>query len=225
MNLQRYTLPATVAAAFHAVLLWAMPSGNPTITAPQKKPPVEIRKELPAELMEIPLTNETRSEEREVTPLAAGAARPSLEEVVTQKVDSPFVVTPIENSRKTLVTMETLGPIGVPEGILGVEPGGRGAKKCSPEALDKTPRAKVQIPPDYPPSLRNEKIEGVVMVEFDVDASGKVVSARVKESSYYAFEEPTIRAVLKWRFEPGLKDGRPVPFRMVIPVNFKLSES
>jgi protein TonB len=59
-------------------------------------------------------------------------------------------------------------------------------------------------------------------VEFEVDVKGRVVSALVKHSSDRAFEEPTLRAVLKWRFEPGLLQGSPVPFRMVIPVNFKL---
>lgn len=88
--------------------------------------------------------------------------------------------------------------------------------------LDKQPRATVRMSPLYPSTLRKDGVEGSVMVEFDVDSKGRVVNARVRGSTNRAFEEPTLRAVLQWRFEPGLVQGRPVPFRMVIPVNFKL---
>ncbi len=77
------------------------------------------------------------------------------------------------------------------------------------------------MPPEYPTSMKNDGRDGTVLVEFDVDVKGRVVSARVRESTDRAFEEPTIRAVLKWRFEPGQSKGHAVPFRMVIPVNFK----
>ena len=79
--------------------------------------------------------------------------------------------------------------------------------------------------PAYPSALKNSGAEGVGMVEFDVDTKGRVVSARVRQSSDRAFEEPTFRAVLNWRFAPGRKDGRAVLFRMVIRVNFKLGET
>jgi protein TonB len=38
------------------------------------------------------------------------------------------------------------------------------------------------------------------------------------------FEEPTLRAVAKWQFEPGRRDGRIVKFRMTVPVLFNLNE-
>lgn len=63
------------------------------------------------------------------------------------------------------------------------------------------------------------------MVEFNVDTKGRVVSARVRQSTDRAFEDLTLRAVLNWSFEPGRKHGRAVPFRMEIPVNFKLGET
>jgi len=30
--------------------------------------------------------------------------------------------------------------------------------------------------------------------------------------------------VANWRFEPGLKQGRPVPFRMMVPLVFNLND-
>lgn len=92
----------------------------------------------------------------------------------------------------------------------------------SPDQLDRRPRAKLQVAPDYPVSLRQGGMEGTVMVEFDVDATGRVVSVRVLRSTEHGFEDATVRAVLKWRFEPGRRDGRAVPFRMSVPVDYRL---
>jgi protein TonB len=59
-------------------------------------------------------------------------------------------------------------------------------------------------------------------VEFVVDEAGRVMHPFVVRSSRAGFEAPTLRAVEKWRFEPGKKDGRAVRFRMQIPVTFSL---
>ena len=88
--------------------------------------------------------------------------------------------------------------------------------------LDTTPRARFQVAPQYPFAERREGIHGEVFVEFVVDETGAVLSPRVVHSSSRAFEEPTLRAVAKWRFEPGKRDGHIVRFRMAVPVFFKL---
>lgn len=88
--------------------------------------------------------------------------------------------------------------------------------------LDRVPRARLQGAPAYPVALRQAGVEGSATVEFEVDASGVVVSARARQSTAREFEEAAVRAVLRWRFEPGRKDGRVVPFRMVVPIGFRL---
>jgi protein TonB len=90
--------------------------------------------------------------------------------------------------------------------------------------LDNPPRASVQTPPAYPPVARAMGLGGEVWVEFAVDEAGRVLRARVVRSSDPMFDEPTLRAVAKWRFEPGRKNGRPVSFRMVAPVSYRLSD-
>ncbi|MBE36925.1 MAG: hypothetical protein CMI16_15450 [Opitutaceae bacterium] len=37
------------------------------------------------------------------------------------------------------------------------------------------------------------------------------------------FEEAALRAVSKWRFEPGRRHGRVVQFRMAVPIIFRLN--
>jgi protein TonB len=87
--------------------------------------------------------------------------------------------------------------------------------------LDNSPRARVQPPPVYPAAARMAGIDGEVVVEFMVDRTGRVVRPRVVRSSDRLFDEPTLRAVSEWRFEPGRKDGRTVSFRMIVPVVFR----
>ncbi|MGH7959039.1 MAG: energy transducer TonB, partial [Opitutaceae bacterium] len=63
-----------------------------------------------------------------------------------------------------------------------------------------------------------------VHVDFMVDERGHVVDPRIVRSSNRLFEEPTLRAVSKWKFEPGRRHGKVVTFRMMVPVMFNLNE-
>lgn len=91
-------------------------------------------------------------------------------------------------------------------------------------ALDNPPRARFQAAPIYPFEEKKNGIPGEVVVEFEVDETGAVHNARVTRSSSRAFEEPTLRAVAKWRFEPGKRHGKVVGFRMTVPVIFSLND-
>jgi protein TonB len=88
--------------------------------------------------------------------------------------------------------------------------------------LDNPPQTRVQTAPAYPPNARATGLGGEVWVEFAVDESGRVLHPRVVRSNDPIFDEPTLRAVAKWRFEPGRKSGRPVSFRMIVPVTYRL---
>lgn len=88
--------------------------------------------------------------------------------------------------------------------------------------LDRAPRTRSQVAPSYPAAERSAGITGEVWVEFLVDEGGRVQHARVIRSSHVAFEPATLRAVERWRFEPGTQQGRSVKFRMVVPVQFRL---
>ena len=220
MNIQRFVLPAAIAAAFHAVLLYGF--GQPTKIVTKTGPtPIDRGCTLvtPVELVEQPI--EKDDEVPAVKSMPQGSSRPENEEQYTEMRETPFVIAPLKSYSKQFVDTGKIEPPGVPNG--GPDVGTINFKPVVTWAmLDQPPRAKVQIPPDYPSSMKNDGRNGTVMVEFDVDMKGRVVGARVRESTDRAFEEPTLRAVLKWRFEPGMIKGRAVPFRMVIPVKFNL---
>jgi TonB family protein len=90
------------------------------------------------------------------------------------------------------------------------------------DSVDRIPVVTSQEAPVYPFSLRLSGNKGEVVVDFIVDTNGDVVRADVAQSSHPDFEAPAVEAVLKWKFKPGLKDGRPVYVHMKVPIYFQL---
>ena len=90
--------------------------------------------------------------------------------------------------------------------------------------MDNPPRTRFQTAPIYPHVAKLAGMRGEVLVDFLVDDRGRVVDPRVVASSDRMFEEPTLKAVAKWQFEPGRRGGKIVSFRMRVPVIFNLAE-
>ena len=90
------------------------------------------------------------------------------------------------------------------------------------EDLTRAPRPISQRAPQYPPELRRAGISGMVVMKFTVRSDGTTSNISVERSDNPAFEEPCIRAIRKWRFDPGEKDGKAVSVwvRQPIPFNF-----
>jgi TonB family protein len=78
-----------------------------------------------------------------------------------------------------------------------------------------------QVAPSYPRTAAARKLAGWVEVEFTVTESGDVRDAKVSDSSAALFESSALSAIARWRFEPVLEDGHPVPVRVVVKFNFK----
>jgi len=224
MNLQRYILPVTVAAAIHGSLLWVTPEGKITLVEKDKPTTCGLTPpNIEDNIIEPPPAEEPETS-AVVKPISGGPQRPVLPDELTDAGVKDFTV-PFERSQVNPWKVDDLRTPITPGAFGPGDPTGGPQKTTWAKFLDQPPRAKVQVSPDYPPALKHESITGVVTIEFDVDVKGRVVSARVLESTHRAFEEPTIRAVLKWRFEPGVSQGRIVPFRMQVPVNFKLGDN
>ncbi|MDQ7008350.1 MAG: TonB family protein [Acidobacteriota bacterium] len=86
--------------------------------------------------------------------------------------------------------------------------------------LDQKPSLIFQRMPRYPQELRKKGKTGTVFVVFLVDQNGKVKNPKVEKSSDPLFEKPALEAVKQWKFEPGTRNGRAVPFKLRIPIRF-----
>jgi protein TonB len=85
--------------------------------------------------------------------------------------------------------------------------------------LDQKPRVIYQSSPVLSQQLRR-KAPGKVNIIFIVDERGRVVEPRVRNSTDPIFENPALTAVKRWKFEPGKRSGKPVRFRMLVPITF-----
>jgi periplasmic protein TonB len=79
-----------------------------------------------------------------------------------------------------------------------------------------------KVEPEYSEEARKAKYQGVVLLYVEVDPSGKATNIRVLHSLGLGLDEKAMEAVKKWRFKPGVKDGRPVTVQAQIEVNFRL---
>ncbi len=93
------------------------------------------------------------------------------------------------------------------------------AELFSAADLDQQPRPVYQPGPNMTPDMKR-KAPGQVYVIFIVDEQGRVQNPKVQRSSDPIFERAALTAVRQWKFEPGKREGRPVRFRMRVPLTF-----
>ena len=109
-------------------------------------------------------------------------------------------------------TPET-GTSGEPTGIYGLA------------QLDVAPSPLNQMRPAYPFVARSRGIEGSVKVQFIVTPEGTVRRVNVLDAHPPGtFEDAARRAVQKWRFKPGQKNGHPVAVQMELNIKFQLEK-
>jgi D-alanyl-D-alanine endopeptidase (penicillin-binding protein 7) len=106
------------------------------------------------------------------------------------------------------------------------------------------PKLVHQVKPAYPPDAKTEKVEGVFVIDVVIGKDGAIQEAhlaasaptmerlqelKTKEGKFAGTEgdkrlaEAALVAVKQWRYEPILKDGKPVDFQATVTVRFKLS--
>ena len=88
--------------------------------------------------------------------------------------------------------------------------------------LDNNPRAVVRVSPVYPYRMKTAGIEGYAHLDLMIDEGGRVVDAKLRRSSHQAFAEAAVKAIYKWKFEPGTIDGKAVKVKRVQKIAFTL---
>ncbi|HLH41718.1 MAG TPA: energy transducer TonB [Bryobacteraceae bacterium] len=84
------------------------------------------------------------------------------------------------------------------------------------------PKPIYQPEPEYSEEARKAKWQGTVLLSLVVDEAGRAVNIKVTKSLGLGLDQKAIEAVEKWKFEPGKKDGKPVPVMATVEVNFRL---
>jgi protein TonB len=66
----------------------------------------------------------------------------------------------------------------------------------------------VRINPDYPPRAQSRGIEGYVIVQFTITATGTVRDATVVEAQPRGiFDDAALKAIARWRYNPKVEGG------------------
>jgi len=84
-------------------------------------------------------------------------------------------------------------------------------------APDTPPKPLKTVGPEFPFSVFPR---GRVYIELVVDATGRVINPYIVRSTNPWLERPAIEAVLKWTFEPAIKDGAPVAAKVTQMLKF-----
>jgi TonB family protein len=84
------------------------------------------------------------------------------------------------------------------------------------------PTVTFKVDPEYSEEARKAKWAGTVILYIEVNEKGQVQNPRVLRAVGLGLDERAIEAVLKWRFRPGYKDGKPVTVAAQVEVNFRL---
>ena len=87
------------------------------------------------------------------------------------------------------------------------------------------PRAVRQPLPKYTAEAMKRGIVGSIQVTGIVGIDGIMHDARMIRSldAVYGLDEEALKTAAQWRFEPGIKDGRPVPVIIIIELSFSLN--
>jgi len=118
------------------------------------------------------------------------------------------------NERRPVV--DALEPIPVPASWDTMP-----AVPCEPRSAVTPPKPIEEVPARYPRTAPRTGRPRKVFVIVHIGTDGLVHGAHIyRTDAGPAFQLAAAEAALRWRFEPALCDGAPMPMRIVIPFEF-----
>src|SRR5207253_1097235 len=84
------------------------------------------------------------------------------------------------------------------------------------------PKVLFQPDPEYSEEARKAKYQGTCVLWLIVGPDGKPRDIKVSRNLGMGLDEKAIQAVKTWKFEPAMKDGKPVAVEISVEVEFRL---
>ena len=84
------------------------------------------------------------------------------------------------------------------------------------------PRAVYAPDPEYSEEARKAKYQGTCVLWLVVGPDGRPRDIKIARSLGLGLDEKAIEAVKTWKFEPAMKDGKPVSVQINVEVSFRL---
>jgi len=89
--------------------------------------------------------------------------------------------------------------------------------------VSQLPQFKTQVKAAYPDGAKRAGIEGVVILQVDIDATGAVMDVQVVQGLGSGCDEAAAEAMKQSTFTPAYAGTDPVPVRIRIPYRFKIN--
>jgi len=139
----------------------------------------------------------------------------------------------IEEINETPVSQKIFSTVGENKNIVHERAISPKQKPVSSNAITNTTHAGLKVraspdyyqnpSPEYPELAKQMHQEGLVLLSVDVNAQGLPVSVEIKQScGHRPLDEAALKAVWKWKFEPGQIGGMAVESSIVVPIRFEL---
>ncbi|MFN2512544.1 MAG: TonB family protein [Pyrinomonadaceae bacterium] len=93
-------------------------------------------------------------------------------------------------------------------------------KTAQAEGL-RLPRPFRRVSPPYPETAARAEVEATVDVLVDLDIKGDVSNAEVARWAGFGLDEATIETVRRMHFFPAMRNGTPIPLRVLLRYNFR----
>jgi TonB family protein len=93
-------------------------------------------------------------------------------------------------------------------------------KTADAEGL-RLPRPFRRLSPPYPETAASAEVEAIVDVLVDLDIEGEVSNVEVARWAGFGLDEATIETVRHLHFFPAMRNGIPIPLRVLLRYNFR----
>jgi TonB family protein len=116
---------------------------------------------------------------------------------------------------------------GVSSGVSGGVDGGVGGGVLSGGVYSVGGDVSEPIPiykpdPPYTKEAKAAKVQGVVTLWIVVGVDGAVTDVKASEGFDKGLTENAVETIKSWKFQPAIKDGKPVPCKVMVEVSFKI---
>jgi protein TonB len=165
------------------------------------------------------------------THAVARPVRPTPSSAFVAPVEVPTEITP-EESLDLGVEGGAPGGVegGVPGGVVGGVVGGLPEAPPPPPVRPlragvdvREPRRVREVRPVYPEIAADSHIQGVVVLECQIDTRGRVSDVKVLRG-ITVLNNAAVEAVRQWVYTPTLVNGVPVPVTMTVTLTFQLTQ-
>ena len=170
-------------------------------------------------------------------PPTAATAQPAKDHE-TNRHGEAITTNPAEAARMLRMALDRIFSSGIDEKMVATLPDywklyykavadKAGFKPTDPSVLrsnqvDKKPRLTAAFEPPSNEYAQNNGVAGIAMYHVIVGADGKPHEVAVGRPIGFGLDENAVDAIRKASFEPGVKDGKPVPVEVDLTVQFRI---